>query len=64
MPAFWVSSFSGIRPTERSTVSQENSFSVPGISLKEESIWAIVTPVTLSFPWTQDMLWLKKRGIP
>ena len=49
-PADLESSFSGIRPHERSNVSQEISCSVPGIGFERSSTSAMTTDVTLSLP--------------
>ena len=38
------------KPTDRIRVSQEYSFSVPGMGFKVSSTWETVTPVTRSLP--------------
>ena len=64
MPAARLSSFSGIRPTESSRVSQAMSNSVPGIGLRVAgSTSAIVTPVTRSRPCIAVTVWLKRSGM-
>ena len=57
-------SFSGIKPTERSSVSHSYSSSVPGIDLPDLSTSARVIPSTLSFPFISITVWLSFSGIP
>ncbi len=49
MPAARVSSFSGIRPTDRSSVSQSKRISVPGMGARRSSTCATVTLETRPF---------------
>ena len=63
-PTALESSFSGIRPTDSSRVSQGMCSSVPGMGLDLSSTWAMVTPVTRSLPWMSTTVWLSFRGMP
>ena len=62
-PAFLLSSFSGIRPTESIRVSHSIYSSVPSTGLSISSTRAMVTPSTLSLPWTWVTVCLSLSGI-
>ena len=57
MPACRVSSFSGMRPTLSSTVSQSNTISVPGMGRRSGPTWLTVTCSTRSWPLMSVMVW-------
>ena len=57
IPAWRVSSFSGISPTLSRMVSQSNWISVPGMGLRASSTWATVIPSTLSRPRIWVIVW-------
>lgn len=63
MPHFDDISFSGIRPTDRSTVSHSMYSSVPGIGFLWASTLLTVTPVTRSLPWISVIVWLNFNGM-
>jgi 1-deoxy-D-xylulose-5-phosphate synthase len=63
LPADFVSSFSGIRPQERRSVSQGINSSVPSIIFLFSSTLEMVTPSTLSLPCTCVTVWLSFNGI-
>ena len=63
MPACRVSSFSGIRPTLKSRVSQSNTISVPGMGLRCSSTRLTVTCSSLSWPLTSVTVWLRYSGM-
>ena len=63
-PACPESSFSGIRPTERRSVSHSKNSSVPGIGRLFSSTSARVIPSTRSFPFMSTTVWLSFNGIP
>ena len=63
-PTWRDSSFSGMRPTDNSRVSQSKCSSVPGMGFSFSSTAAMVTPVTRSLPWMSTTVWLSFRGMP
>ena len=63
-PASSLSSFSGSRPTDSSSVSQGISSSVPGIGRRFSSTWASTTPSTRRLPRMFTTVWLSFSGMP
>ena len=62
-PAAFVSSFSGMSPHERSSVSQSKCISVPGIGFRLSSTWLTFTPVTCSRPSTSVTVCERRSGM-
>ena len=64
-PVPFVSSFSGMRPTESRSVSQGTKRAVSILGARVAgSTSAIVTPSTRSLPWMSTTVVLKCRGMP
>ena len=59
IPADFATSFSGISPTDRRTVSQSKVISVPGMGLRFSSTLEMVTLSTLGLPVILVMVWDK-----
>ena len=62
-PAFFVSSFSGMRPQDRTSVSQSKCVSVPGMGFRLSSTFATLTPVTCSRPSTSVTVCDRRSGM-